>query len=261
MSKIAFALWPLAVLAAALPAQVPSEPKFDIVSIKPSAPGARMRADSPAGGTFVYQAAPLKLMMMQAFEVQETQITGDPDWAESALWDVTAKVENESRPLGPAAVNPRLRALLAERFGLKTHRETKQEPVFALVLAKGGPKMKRAGEARGSLVGSVRVSFFRGAGVGLARLTQVLAASLGRPVVDRTGLSGEFDFELSFSPDSVPDRGWPGNRPTAADQPPGDPSKPTLFVALEEQLGLKLESTKGPVEMLVVDHVERPSEN
>lgn len=261
MRSIRFALCPCVVFGCVLVAQSVPDLRFDVVAIKRSAPGSRINATATPGGNFAYQAAPVKLMMMQAFEVQETQINGDPDWAEAELWDVTAKVENEARQLTPADVNPRLRALLAERFALKTHRETQQQPVFALVLAKGGHKMNRTAEARGSLVGSVRASMFRASGVGLGRFIQVLAASLGRPVLDKTGLSGEFDFEMSFSPDSVPDRGWPGNRPNAADQPPGDPTKPSLFVALEEQLGLKLESTKGPVEMLVIDHVERPSEN
>ncbi len=256
-----FALFLWAGLASVLIAQAPSPLKFDIVSIEASAPGSAIQVTATPGGNFAYQAAPLKLMLMQAFEVQENQISGDPSWAESERWDIRAKVENEPRQLGPSEVNPRLRALLVERFGLKTHRETQEQPVLALALAKGGAKLKRATESRGSLVGSVRAGLFRGSGVGLVRLTQVLAASLGRPMLDKTGLSGEFDFELTFSPGSVPDLGWPGNRPSAADQPADDPAKPALFAALEEQLGLKIESTKGPVEMLIIDHVERPSEN
>jgi uncharacterized protein (TIGR03435 family) len=160
----------------------------------------------------------------------------------------------------------RLRALLAERFQLTLHRETKEQSVYALVVAKGGPKLQQgqAKEATGPRGPMMRMGRgeLSGQGVELEMLTRTLSSQLGRTVIDRTGLKGNFDFKLTWTPDPGQSAGPPGGLPAGADAPPPpDPNGPSVFTALQEQLGLRLESQKGPVEMLVIDRVEKPSEN
>jgi uncharacterized protein (TIGR03435 family) len=154
-------------------------------------------------------------------------------------------------------------ALIEDRFQLKIHRETKEMPVYALVVAKNGTKLKaNAGEpgprlrmGRGQLNGTK---------VPLKMLVQQLAQQLGRPVVDKTGLTGDYDFTLTWTPQ--PGEGGamfagPGGPGGPEGPPPSDPDGPSIFAAIQEQLGLKLESDKGPVEILVLDQVEKPTEN
>lgn len=158
-------------------------------------------------------------------------------------------------------VRGRLGNLLEERFLLTLHRETKEQQVCALVVAQSGPKLQESKEGMGR-AGMDR-GLLTGQGVGLGLLAKNLSNQLDRTVIDHTDLSGKYDFELKWTPD-------PG-QPTAAPlgppppgvklPPPPDPNGPSIFTALTEQLGLRLESQKGPVEMLVIDRVERPSEN
>jgi uncharacterized protein (TIGR03435 family) len=176
-----------------------------------------------------------------AYEVDEKQIAGDARCG-SELYDVTAKPDDGL--LTPERLKPMLAALLAERFGLIAHRETRVVSGYALVLAKGGFRL-RASEA----VGAGQSAILRGRIIGrpadLPQLAAMLARPLGLPVVDKTGLSGTYEIDLKFAPaDSV------------------DSSFPSIFTAIQEQLGLKLDSQRVPLNMLVIDRCQRvPTDN
>jgi uncharacterized protein (TIGR03435 family) len=227
---------------------------YDVVSVKPSQPGEsnrwhRMTADGISMGMS------LKALIMSAYSIlRDDQISGLPGWAGSAQFDVEAKMDEDAAaslaklPQSEQSNQRRLmlQALLVDRFGLKVHHETRELPVYRLVIAKGGLKMQEtsANEIAG-------VSFGRGQytarGVPISGLVMILSAWSGRLVVDKTGLTGHYDAKLQWTPDD------------AAGQ--SQDSGPSLFTAIQEQLGLKLESSKEPVDTIVVDHVEGPSEN
>jgi uncharacterized protein (TIGR03435 family) len=193
---------------------------------------------------------------------------------DAATADALEKLSRDQRVL---AQQQMLQALLGDRFRLTVHRETKELTTYTLVIAKGGPKLQEAkpGDTypnggtlpdgthagAGDMKGSQTSGDLRGQAVPVARLVQSLTLMLGRPVSDKTELKGVYDFKLQFTPD---DRLQPpsGLAPNARlPVPPADSNAPSLFDALQEQLGLKLESGKGPAEVIVIDHVERPSAN
>jgi bla regulator protein blaR1 len=287
-AAIAFALFS----SGAAFAQQAAQPQFEVASIKPSDPNdRRMMFRMMPGGAINLHGVTLKALVQQAYDVREFQISGGPGWIGADKYDITAKPENASgeAPSDPRQLSDeqrktyqeqtrlRLQALLADRFQLKIHRETKELPVYALAVAKNGPKLKENSAASDGLgKGMMRMSPGQlvGQQVGLAFLAQDLAQRLGRTVLDRTGLKGTYDFELNFAPEpgrggafGGPGDGAPPPPPPGAgpglikEPPPPDPNGPTIFTALQEQLGLKLESEKGPVDIIVVDHVEKPSEN
>lgn len=215
---------------------------FEVASIKPNPTGGGHSDTDVDGNLLRMKNVTLKACITWAYRMTDSQISG-PDWLTSERFDITAKAE--SGPPKPEM----LAAALEERFKLAVHRETREMTVFALTVAKGGPKLKKVdpGEddttsRRGHLT-ATRVSMN-----GLARFLAGPNVRLGRPVVNKTGLDGVFDFDLDWTP-GVSD-------PKSAD------AAPLIFVALQEQLGLKLEAQKGPVEVLVIDHVEKaPTEN
>lgn len=234
---------------------------FEVASIKPSDPnanGAMMRY-LPGGGIEM-KGFSLKAMIVNAWRVQPFQITGGPKWLSDARFDIMAKAE---RPVKPADALIRLRGLLQDRFQLVVRQETREMPVYELVLArkdgKLGPKMiesqcpvydvdhpppPQPSEAQKGCGGSSGGPHMeRAKGSQMAGLVAALASKLERTVIDKTGLKGKFDMTLDWSADQGADGG------------------PTIFTALEEQLGLKLVSSKGPVEMLVVERAEKPTEN
>jgi uncharacterized protein (TIGR03435 family) len=151
----------------------------------------------------------------------------------------------------------RMRSLLTERFQVAIHHETRKEPVYALVVAKGGPKLAEHKDADGKRQGirSSKRGQFNGTNVPVHFLATLLSNQLGRPVLDQTGLAGKYDFKLEWTPDPLEITVPPGIDPG----PPPDLNGPTLFTAVQEQLGLRLESPKGPV--IVVDRAEIASEN
>ena len=292
-ATIAFAL----LSAAAAFAQQAAHTQFEVASIKPSDPNDRrmMFRMMPGGGINLYGVT-LKALVQQAYDVREFQISGGPAWIGADKYDITAKPENASAeaPADPRQLSEeqrktlqeqtrlRLQALLVDRFQLKVHREAKELPVYALVVAKNGPKFKENGGAsegpgKGESTGrGMRMSpgHLVGQQVGMAFLVQSLAQMLGRTVVDQTGLKGIYDFELNFAAEAgrggmfagTGDGPAPPPPPGAGpglikEPPPADPNGPTIFTALPEQLGLKLESQKGPVDIIVIEHVEKPSEN
>jgi uncharacterized protein (TIGR03435 family) len=196
----------------------------------------------------------LKSCIVYAYGVTDPQVSG-PDWLGSEAYDFVAKA-----PSGATEdqIPLMFRALLADRFKLALHRDTKELPVYAIAVAKNGPKIKKV-ESEDHGTSSSR-GHLTATAISMGRFANVLARpgfALGRPVVDQTSLDGLFSFTLDWTPENtsaVPDR--KSNEPRNADE------APTIFVALQEQLGLRLEARKAPVEILVIDHADKvPSEN
>jgi len=231
---------------------------FEVASVKLSKPGGRSGGirPLPGGQTYIAQNAPVKLIMKLMFHLTDQQISGAPSWFDTEFYDVEAKAEH---PSTLEQLHQMFQSLLIERFKIQFHRETRELPTYLLTVDKSGSKMKvnnspndfsdfplRAA-GRGKMLGE-RES--------MSHFAWSLAQQLGRPVVDKTGLDGNYDFTFEFTPEPVGLKG----AIEARDAPPASDS-PSIFVALKEQLGLKLESHKGPVEILVIDHAEKPSEN
>jgi uncharacterized protein (TIGR03435 family) len=197
----------------------------------------------------VFTNVPLRRLIERAYGVKPFQLTG-PDWIDNVRFDITAKypgdTTNEQRAL-------MLRTLLAERFHLAVHRESKDMPAYALVVAKSGPKLEDAKQSGDST--STGRGRFEDKAVSMAGLADQLARQLEHPVVDKTGLTGIYNLKLEWTPDDQP----AGKGDGASGEPALGPS---IFGALQEQLGLKLQTQKLPVEVIVVDHVDRtPVEN
>ena len=222
----------------------------------------------------------VKFLIKQAYGVEDDEISGAPNWLDSETYDVDAKVASaDLAALGKLDQEHRLRMLqpvLAERFQLKVHRAPKEIPVYALVIAKNGPKLHAAKPGDTYADGIKRpdgtpagrpgmMMWSRGRlvaqGIPIASLLPPLTQQLERTVLDKTGLKGTYDITLLWTPEDVQPpmpNGAEGNRQGSA---AADSSGASIFTAIQEQLGLKLESQKGQVEGLVIDHVERPSEN
>ena len=197
----------------------------------------------------------MKTLIQLAYDVPGFNITGGPRWISSERYDITAKAEADYDKLTVDNMRPLIRSLLANRFQLVIHRETKELPVYALVVAKSGAKLQVNAGAPGPQVNGARGQLTGKKG-NMSLFVAQLASRVGRTVVDQTGLKGEYDYTLQWTPD-------PGRLPAPGlDAPPtADQNGPSIFTALQEQLGLRLESTKGPVETIVIDHAERASEN
>jgi uncharacterized protein (TIGR03435 family) len=237
----------LLILAAVLSsAQTRVVPKtFDVISIKPNHTGSEAhRATTLPGGVFTATNVTLKLLISRAFGVADAQIQGGPGWAGSDEYDVEARA-NTMIEMTREEARPALQAMLAVRFVLKFHRETKQGQIYSLTIAKGGPKLKEhTGEGRTGIsasTGGGKVEI-QGTNAPMARLAEYLSSQAGRPVVDHTGLTGQYDFVVAWTSDDA-------NAGTS------------VFSALQEQLGLKVESAKGPIENIVVDGARKPSGN
>ena len=262
-------------------------PAFDVASIKPDHGGTglfRIRADA---GRFVAENATLKFLLQYAYHVKDSQISGAAGWIDSEHFDIDAKVDDSSgdaqRKLNSDEDGAQLRlmvqSLLADRFKLTLHHETKELPIYVLVVAKNGPKLHESAVTPEDNVPlgppgppdgpQPRHSIRMGRGdlsisaESLDMFAEVLSRHVGRLVVNQTGLKGLYDFKLQWTPDEGQGQmmALPGGGPSRDAAPPPDASGPSIFTALQEQLGLKLESQKGPVDTLVIDHVEKPSEN
>lgn len=230
---------------------------FEVASIRPHAPdNPRFRVRLPNGGHFTAEGAPGKLLVMIAYGVQDSQILGGPSWFAAEKWDIEAKCEDN---LHSADETTRmLQNLLEERFSLKIHRDTEQRPVYVLTLAKGGPKFKPSEKNTTNIRPSANsFSIQRG---NIAVVTGLLATSVGRPVLDRTGLTGLYDLFVQWDDAPVREGGLPGTAPPARDDSAaGD--RGSIFTAVQDQLGLRLEPQRAPVDVIVVDGMERPSAN
>lgn len=254
-----------ALLATSLRAQSGAPLAFEVASVKghPIREGFVRRAQSTtlqcppfhcgiSGNRFSEEMASLADLIMDAYSVRRYQIASLPDWGDSGhdVYDIAAKVEGD-RPPSPDQVRRMLQTLLADRFQLKLHHETKDLPFFALVVAKHGPKLKSCGVEGASEMDTFHRSW--------ERMAEILSMSADRPVVDKTGLQGTFCTRDGQDPAMVVlEELGVGSRGVKAGK---EASGSSIFTALEEKLGLKLEPQKGPVEVLVIDWVARPSVN
>lgn len=241
-------------------------PAYDVVSIKPNKSGSRGTMINVQNDSFSATNVSLKNMLLNAYDVKDYLISGLTGWANSERFDINAKiVDMDADALKKVTGEQRqamLQQLLADRFQLKVHLQTEVLPTYEMVIAKGGPKIKEVeppgddpdadkskefkGMGRGSMM--VNNTTLQAHDIPLDSLAYSLSGRLSRTVVDKTGLKGKYDIVLTWSPD---------DGSTAA----ADSSAPSLFTALQEQLGLKLQPSKAPLETLVVDHVEPPTEN
>jgi uncharacterized protein (TIGR03435 family) len=230
--------------------------RFDVASIHPHAPDdPRFRVRMPTNGRFTATGSVAKLLVMIAYDVQETQIVGGPGWFATQKWDIEAKRDDRD-PHSSEDTLRMLQNLLADRFAMQIHRETAPLQAYILTVAKGGPKFKASGPegATNFRIAGNSIQLER---AGLARLTQLLSGALGRPVVDRTGLDGVYNLSLQWDDAPVPEGGVLGVDAPAA---PGT-QHGSIFTSIQDQLGLRLDSERTPVEVIVVDRLERPSAN
>lgn len=248
---------------------IPSPPKpmaadaptvFEVATVKPSNPDAPGKAFTMRGRQFATLNTTLSELISFAYRVHAAQITGAPEWVESARYDITAQPQADGTP-NDRQIRAMLQHLLEERFKLTVTRGTKELPVYVLSIGKDGHKLTPNDRNPNGLPGM----FFKGPGMlpalnaGMADLASLMqSVVLDRPVVDRTALTGRFDFTLNWTPDDSQFRGLGGRAPAPSNDPNAPPG---LFTAIQEQLGLRLESARAPVEVLVVDRVERPSDN
>ena len=278
-------------------------PQFEVASIKPNRSAIpKVSIQTLPGGRFIATNVTVRFLVQYAYGLQPSQMTGGPGWLNDERFDIVAKggsddangFDSEKRG-APGRTQLMVRALLADRFRLGVHAETREQPIFALVLANKdrrlGPQLKastldcsdptpqtvaektkdfgtkhveRSAQPSGDAP-SCGIRIGGGPGrmvVGGASLTQVASSLMpwvGRLVVDRTGLSGTFDLTLKWTPDRLP-QGF-DKKIAAGGLPPADPDGPSIFTALQEQLGLKLDSQKSAVEILIIDRAEHPIEN
>ncbi|HEX4006395.1 MAG TPA: TIGR03435 family protein [Acidobacteriaceae bacterium] len=262
---------------------VPSKlPEFAVASIKPDKSGTMGVRLMFGPDGFTGTNIPLKLLIREAYGVNDDQISGAPDWTDTTRFDIDAKVDSADvaamKDLTFDQRKQMVAALLVDRFALKIHTETKDLPVYALVIGKGGSKLHAAkpgdtypnglkgpdGEHGGAGMIMFNASGqLTAQGVPLSNLLRILSQQTGRTVVDKTGLTGNFDFTLQLPPMHGPMAmpHAPGDKPPGADEGADDNTGPSIFTAVEDQLGLKLESQKAPLPLIVIDHVEQPSEN
>jgi uncharacterized protein (TIGR03435 family) len=263
------------------PPPISAKPIFyQIVSIKPHKPdgNGNFTRILPDG----YSAAGISLqeLVVQAYgfgtnPMTDQELARQPAWFKSATFDINARVDSSDVPALQDSMNPKglaeyisdlqnhipnarmlmLQELLADRFHMKVHHEIKQLPVYALIVAKGGSKLtesKLEDPSKGTIEGNDGEIIVKG--MPLVFVLRSLTQELGRPVLDKTGLTGNYDFTLKWTPDQK-QMASPTNASVS------DMAGPSLFTAIQEQLGLKLERTKGPVDTIVIDHVEPPTEN
>ena len=242
------------------PMAADANPNFEVAMIKPSnpdAPGQSILVGRGGTNLFTTTNTTLNDLITFAYGIHLRQVTNGPGWLETEKYDLSAKPDQAGIP-NATQVRTMLQKLLAERFQLAFHREKKELSAYAITVAKTGPKLAK-NETGGVLPG------FGGRGPGniIVRNSTIeefagflQARIVDRPVVDQTGLAGKFDFTLLWRPDQL---AAPG--PNAPPPPPDLDSRSDLFTAIQEQLGLKLEATKAPVEVLVIDRVRKASEN
>ncbi len=277
-------------------------PSFEVVSIKPSRSDEMGSVIMAHPGRFTGIAVTPKLLVYYAYHVREFQVVGGPGWVTSARYNFEAKEDDATvNELGKHPLSQRLgeeerlfQSLLADRFKLTVHHEARDLPVYALVVAKNGPKFRQAkpGDTYPNGVkgpdgkpfpmgpddkpiplliwregDQIKMSA-QGAPIASAdpnerSLLGILSSHVGREVVDRTGLPGKYDFTLQWTPDEVETAIIARNtgQPVPDTASPPESSGPSIFKAVQEQLGLKLVPTKGPVDVIVIDHIERPTAN
>lgn len=216
--------------------------RFEVVSIRPASPDAMGPIPEMGGTEFRVQGLSLTILVQMAFGINPNQMV-IPEWADSAKFDITAKT-GSNVPLTYLQMRPLLEKMLAERFGMTYHRETREIQGYAMVPAKGGLKLTPAkpGSSKG---GGGRSGAIDMPNTTMKSFAGMLTAFIKRPVADKTGATGEYEVKLSYARDGD-----------------ADSTLPSIFTALQEEMGIKLESAKVPVEMVVIDHLEKtPTEN
>jgi uncharacterized protein (TIGR03435 family) len=259
-----------------------SGPAFEVASVKPNKSGdQRVMIQMAPNGRYTATNVALRMLLRQAFDVQEFQIVGGPNWLTTDRFDIVAKPPDGIT--GPEQIRPMIRALLVDRFKLIAHNETREMPIYSLVVARADGKLgsklspakvdcdaRFAAARRGGPPPSfpapgqpIECGFMMGGttmnvgGMPMLELARALSPMVGRIVVDKTGLKGRYDFQMTFAPEG---RGF-GPGTGGAEPPAVDPNTPSLFTALQEQLGLKLEAERGPVDVVVIERVEPPTED
>jgi uncharacterized protein (TIGR03435 family) len=235
---------------------------FEVSTVKQSKADSGNSSFNFNNGTFTATNEQLKNIMESAYGIPQPRILGGPKWLDSERFDIQAKMESAaaqrldalSRDQARAEMQAMFQQLLADRFKLAVHWETRDLPVYALVVAKRGPILYESKNAPGAPSYSTSNGEFSAKGLTLTELaeglTPQLSSELGRVVIDRTGIQGRYDFTLKWTPES----GMNGS--------PSEPDAgPSIFTAFTEEVGLKLESAGGPVKVLVIDHVDMPTEN
>jgi uncharacterized protein (TIGR03435 family) len=265
-------------------AQEAAPKQFEVASIKPDhSSDNRMGVALEPGGRFVATNVPARFLIQFAYQLKDNQLSGLPGWADSDRYDIAAKPESGAGTK-TEEVRVMMQSLLADRFQMTFHKETREMPIYALVVAKSGLKMQAAkgnadfgddpkprpepgpGRGRGQGLGAgggegIRMSRgeLNGANVKVAMIADQLSRIVGRSVTDETGLAGSYDFVLKYTPEGT---AQPGRGPEPSEAaPPSDSQSPSIFAAVQEQLGLKLEPKKGPVDLYIIDRLEKPSEN
>jgi uncharacterized protein (TIGR03435 family) len=249
----------IAAVAGWVSAQPQKKPAFEVASVRPAVYGSNPRSiQYSAGGRFTASNVPLRALIEEAYAIRDFQVSGGPDWVNRDQFDIAAKAEGDA---GKAQVRAMLQNLLTERFKLIFRRESKEVNVYTLTVAKTGSKLKEVKLDEDNATRGMRFG-------GLGRIAGVMAsmpqfvvmlsdirlngsAILDRPVLDRTGLTGVYDFRLE----------WSGEEQSADRTTSTNPAGPSIFTAVQEQLGLKLESTKAPVEFFVIERAGKPTEN
>lgn len=243
------------------PMDANADPSFEVATIKPSKPDDQRKAIVVQGRRLHIINQSLTRIICFSYGVQEKQIIGLPPWADADKYDIDAEPDGEGAP-SDKQWKRMIQKMLADRFKLTLHKDKKEMSVYALTVAKSGEKMTKSEGDPNGLPGL----FFRGKlgdlGVRNANMddfTHLLQeVVLDRPVIDQTGLSGRFDFTLKWTPDDSQFGGMAAKIPPSTD---GADAPPNLYTAIQEQIGLKLDATKAPADVLIIDHVEKPSAN
>jgi uncharacterized protein (TIGR03435 family) len=229
-----------------------ADPDWEVATVKPSDPNdtAGQHIRMPGRHVMLLDTT-VEQFLLLGYGVQKSQLAGEPEWVKTERWDVDGVPDIEGG-LSWRQLQGMMQKVLAERFGLESHHERREMPVYALTVAKGGPKMiANTSDPNGWMNqqnGGINGRHFETLkNASMADLALILQFHVDRPVVDQTGLKGRFDFKLQWTVDDA--------QATAPDAPPG------LFTAIQDQIGLKLDRVKAPAEVLVIDKVERPGAN
>lgn len=247
---------------------------FDVASIKPYGPNDMMITIRTTPDGVRVTGMPMHMILREAFDATNDRLLGEPEWVNSNRYDVEAKVAPEDSPKLKLLSNEQrwamLLPVLEDRCKLRFHHETKELTVYSLLIAKGGPKLQPAGDAAGAGVpgpGPNRMTAnaggsgmtFMGRSATMDSIVHMIARTVGSTVIDETGLTGKYDYTLRFAPDDSMRAGMPPAGMGGAPQPESD--APSIFTAVQEQLGLKLVAQKQAVDVIVIDHMEQPTEN
>jgi len=262
MHRIAVCGLLLTPLLAQSPSAIPADLRFDVASLKLSPPGGRGGGIRPAPGgqRYVANNCPIKLMIQVAYRVKAEQIVGGPAWLDTDGYDMEAKAEKQS---SGDELHAMLMNMLVDRLQLKFHNEKKEMRMYALTVGQGGPKLTPHEAANGGepWIDMAQAKFLHiemtATSAPMDYFAFRLAQLMDLPVVDLTGLKGGYDFTLEYTRDLPPN--FPEGGKINGEDP--DTTGPSIFQALKQQLGLELKAQRGPVEVIVIDHVERPTAN